>query len=197
MKVVIICMVITFALCLGMVNFARGEGTVVAVDPPSYTVTQDQIGKNFTLNINITGVTNLWSWGVRLNWNASILNVTSLQEGPFLKSVGSTLFLPPTRGTGYLKDLGSTLLSASTANGSGLLCTVTFEALAVGQSSITLNETSMIRYDQTVIPNTVNNGQVTVIPEFPDPLVFVIIFAGASMTVLIKKRPKLTRQRDR
>jgi len=192
MKVVIMCAVIAFALCVGMVNFARGDGTVIAVDPPLYNVTQNQIGMNFTLNINITGVTNLWSWGVRLNWNPDVVNVTNVQEGAFLKSAGSTLFLPPTRGTGYLKDIGSTLLSASSANGSGVLFIATFEALAIGQSNMTLNETSLIRYDSSVIPTTVNNGQVIVtVPEFSNLLVFVFIFAGVTVAVLIKKQSKV------
>lgn len=190
MKVVIVCAVIAFALCIGMVNFAKGDGTVIAVDPPLYTVTQSQIGTNFTLSINITGVADLWSWGVRLNWNPDVLNVTNVQEGPFLKSAGGTLFLPPTRKNGYLQDIGSTLLSASSANGSGILFNATCEALAVGQSNITLNETSLIRFDSTVIPATVNNGQVIVtVPEFPNLLIFGVIFAGATIAILIKKRP--------
>jgi hypothetical protein len=197
MKVVIICAVIALVLCLSTVNFAKGDGTVIAVDPPIYTVTQDQIGTTFTLNVNITDVASLWGWGFRLNWNPDILNVTKVQEGSFLKSAGGTLFVPPHRETGYLWDIGDALLVPSTANGSGILFTVTCVALAKGQSDITLNETRLERLDQTQIPNTVSNGQVTVVPEYPDLLILGIIFAGATAVILVKKRPKLTRLLDR
>lgn len=198
MKSAIIFAVIAFALCLSMVGFVRGEGTVVAVDPSSLNITQDQIGNNFTCSINITGVANLWAWSLRLNWNPTVLNATNLQEGPFLKTAGSTIFgLPSSKGPGYFRDISDTLLTASTANGSGILFNVTFEVLAVGHSDITLNETSLFRFDETLIPFTASNGSVTVaIPEFSNMLVFVIIFAGASMAVLIKKRPKHTAQRN-
>src|SRR5271157_1197497 len=133
MKSAIIFAVIAFALCLSMVGFVRGEGTVVAVDPSSLNITQDQIGNNFTCSINITGVANLWAWSLRLNWNPTVLNATNLQEGPFLKTAGSTIFgLPSSKGPGYFRDISDTLLTASTANGSGILFNVTFEVLAVG-----------------------------------------------------------------
>jgi len=176
-----------------MFSFVNAQGTIIAIDPSLYSTTQAQIGQPFTLNINITNVANLWSWGVRLNWNPDVVNATSVQEGPFLKSAGNALFLPPTRGTGYLKDLGSTLLTSSTANGSGILCIVTFQALAVGQTGITLNETSLLRFDETTIPATVSNGTVIVtVPEIPSSLLFVVIFAAAvSVVILVKKKTKV------
>ena len=192
MKITVVCTIIALTLCVNVVSFAKAQGTVIAVDPPSYVTTQDQIGQPFTLNINITDVANLWSWGLRLNWDPNIVNATSVQEGPFLKTAGSTMFLPPVRGSGYLKDIASTLLSASSANGSGILCTVTFQALAVGETGIMINGTSLIASDYvTAIPAEVSNGTVIVtIPEITAPLFFVAIFVATSVVILAKKKTK-------
>jgi hypothetical protein len=197
MRIKIISLFIIFVIGLSMVDFCKCQEAAIAIDPSSYTVSQAQIGTTFQININITDVTNLWSWKVRLNWNPDVLNVTGVTEGPFLKSVGTTLFPPPPQRPGYLTEIDSTLLSPSSANGSGVLVTVTFEALAAGQSAITINETQLLQPDgSTEIPFTVSNGQVVVLPEFPNLLFLVFILAATTAVILIKKLPKLTRQKQ-
>lgn len=49
-------------------------------------------GEVFTLNITVTDVTNLYGWEVKLYYDSSILNGTSVSEGSFLKGTGETFF---------------------------------------------------------------------------------------------------------
>jgi hypothetical protein len=196
-----IILTIAFAsvICLSFVGSARCDGTVISVSPSSYTLPQSQIGTNFQISINISGVANLWSWKVRLNWNPNILNVTSgPTEGTFMG--GGTLFLTsPTNYTaGYVGEISDTFLSNTSVSGNGVLATVTFQVLAAGQSNITLNETELLQPEagHPQITHTVNNGQLNVIPEFPSGAFLAIAFAVTTISAafLAKKRLKPTRQ---
>jgi len=194
-----IILVIVFAFCLSLAGLARGAGTTISINPSSSTLSQSQIGTSFQINISISDVTNLWSWKVRLNWNPDVLNVTNVEEGPFLKSVGATLFPPPPQRDGYLTEVSSTLLSNSSASGAGILAAVTFKVLASGQSDITLNETELLQPESghPQINCTINNGHITVVPEFPSWLFLTFTFAATMLAaILAKKRLKPTSHYD-
>jgi len=195
-----IILAIAFVFCLSLPGLARGAGTTISINPSSSSISQSQIGTDFQINISISDVTNLWSWKVRLNWNPDVLNVTNVEEGPFLKSVGPTLFPPPPQRNGYLTEVSCTLLSPSSASGDGVLATVTFKVLASGQSSIILNETELLEpgSGHPQINCTINNGQITIVPEFTSWSFLGIAFAATVLTaILIKKRFRPTRDCDR
>ena len=198
-----IALAIAFAsvVCLSIVGSAKCDGTVISISPSSRTLSQSQIGKSFLVNINVSDVTNLWHWRVRLNWNPNVLNFTSITNGPFLESAGSTLFVPPPEINGSLTIISDTLLSKNSVNGSGVLATVNFTILAAGQSELTLNNTlleeplSGNQTSHTQIAHTVSNGQVIVISEFPNWVLPAIIFVVTiPAAILAKKRHKLTRR---
>jgi hypothetical protein len=194
-----IILVIAFAsvICLCIVTCARCDGTVISISPSSQTLSQSQIGKNYQITINISDVTNLWHWRVRLNWNPNVLNFTSITNGPFLESAGSTLFLPPPERNGSLTEISDTLLSKNSMNGSGVLATVNFTILAAGQSELMLNNTLLLEPlsgNQTThaqIACTVNNGQLFVLSELSNwvmpAIVFVVTIPAA---ILARKRLK-------
>jgi hypothetical protein len=167
--------------------------TLVSIDPAIYEVPEPMIGELFQLNLTVVNVTSLWSWKARINWDPAILNFSSIQEGPFLSDVYSTLFLVSQNWTainvGYLPEASCRLAASSGANGSGLLATLTFRAIASGVTSITLNETRL-REPMGVadIPHAVSDGQVTVIPEFPDSAIAVVLMILTSPILLRRKR---------
>jgi hypothetical protein len=198
-----IVLAIAFAsiICLGVVGSARCDGTVISISPSLSTLPQSQIGANFQININISDVASLWSWKVRLNWNPNVLNFTSIDEGPFLKSAGSTLFPPPPQRNGSLTEISDTLLANASVSGNGILATVVFKVLAAGQSDITLNETELLQPlvgqppSHPQIAHTVNNGRLIVLPEFPSWAPLAIIFVTAvPVVILVRKRLKPTHQ---
>lgn len=154
--------------------------TIVAVDPKESKVKVDQI---FSVNVNITGVSELQGFDFCLSYDKAILQFVKLEEGPFLKSVGSTFMINLT--TEGLVWLAVVLYHPQgleiSANGSGVLATITFKAKAVGKTSLDLhsinpykpNEVKLAKDppDSVVpIPNSALDGYVVVSTNSdPDP----------------------------
>jgi len=68
---------------------SSSTSALVYVDPE---VSVGAVGQNFTININISNVTDLYGWEFKLGWNTTTLDVVEVYEGPFLKNVGDTFF---------------------------------------------------------------------------------------------------------
>jgi hypothetical protein len=194
---VIILIIAVFGISL--MKPVKADGTpTIRINPASQELPETTVGQTFNVSIAIDDVTDLWAWKVRLNWDPDILNITDVSEGPFLQSVGNTLFLWPGPSSssiikGYIPEISCNLFANTGANGSGSLATVTFKVLAPGTSDITINETQLLSStdDNPPIEHIDVNGYVTVIPEFPVLLVlppFMILIAIA--LIASKKRIK-------
>jgi hypothetical protein len=125
-KTLIIAFVVTYVFSVIVyAGSVKGDGTVIALNPSSYTA--QKIGEEFTINITIANVQDLWSWKVRITWERSVLSLVSgPSEGPFLKSIGATLFLSTPPKNGSINEIDCTLMSDTGANGSGTLATMVF-----------------------------------------------------------------------
>ena len=123
------------------------------------------IGDSFNVTLSVDNVTNLWAWGNRLTWDPNVLNLTDINEGPFLSSGGLTLFLnslgDPSAPNGTLQDMGDVLESSSCVNGSGDLAILTFQVLSTAPTTISLTGGELDSPDLgggiQVIPCTINN----------------------------------------
>ena len=146
------------------------ETAVLAVDPSSYEV--DAIGKNVTIPITVTDVTDLWICSFSVNWNPSILNLTDAIEGDFLKRQGDTLFIwdsinQTALNSGYLTEISVGALTPETVSGDGVLVSLVFQVVGYGTSQITLSNTHFISDSSSTdnlveIDHSVSNGQVIV-----------------------------------
>jgi len=135
--------------------------TSIFVSPSTKTVDVDD---TFSIDVKISDVTNLTCWEFKLYFNNAVLNCTDAAEGPFLKSGGSTFWQETIDNPGGKVHLASTLLGLTSVNGSGFLATVTFKAIASGDSTLHLADTKL--GDEHIPPlpishNTVD-GNVTV-----------------------------------
>jgi len=153
-------------------------GAIVAVDPKESKV---KVGQTFAVNINITDVYELRGFDFRVSYCTTLLKLLSVEEGTFLKSVGSTFTINlTTEGVVWfavvLYDPQGLEVSA---NGSGILATITFKAIAVGTCSLDLHSIDPCRPDEiklakdppeTIvhIPNIAIDGSV-VVAESSDP----------------------------
>jgi len=150
---------------------AYGDSTSIEIDPIS-SVTY--VNETFNINITITDVTQLTGWEIRLYYKNTLLNCTAFTEGPFLKSGGSTFKV-----LDILNDFNSThgrILAACSllglgvsVNGSGVVATADFEALAQGETPLDLENTKLSDEKippepiiHTAVDGTVN---VTIRPE--------------------------------
>ncbi|MDH5375549.1 MAG: cohesin domain-containing protein [Candidatus Bathyarchaeota archaeon] len=97
-------------------------------------------GSNFTINIKVAQMTDLYAWNITLYWNPAILVAKNVIEGPFLKSAGTTVFSPPTINQmgGYLNANCTLVDLVPGANGTGTIAYITFQVKAKGQSRISL-----------------------------------------------------------
>ena len=93
------------------------------------------VGDTFLLPIAITGAVDVWSWQFDLAFDPAIVQAKAVREGPFLSSMGTSIFGPGvidnTTGlvslvTGVYVDL------PPNPSGDGVLATIEFVALAPG-----------------------------------------------------------------
>jgi hypothetical protein len=156
---------------------ANPDATVF-VDPKENSV---EVGQTFAVNINIANVSGLLGFDLLLSYNATVLQLVSVQEGSFLKSVGPTFMINLTTDGGVW--LAATLYAAQgqlkSANGTGVLATATFKAMAEGESLLDLYSKDPYKPDEIKlatdpppndvipIPNVAIDGHVVVLPDPP------------------------------
>jgi hypothetical protein len=162
------------------------QGPTINIDPSSIEV---NIGETFTVTINITNVEapGIYAYELKVYYNNTLLNATaaSYPSGHFLpapnfevppeinNTKGSVLF-----GVTRLGDVpGST--------GSGVLATIQFTGIGVGVSSLELKDVSLLDPDGNDVSFSVNNGTVTIVPEFAQ-LLLILIFTTLAVIALKK-----------
>ncbi|RLI43913.1 hypothetical protein DRO69_08575 [Candidatus Bathyarchaeota archaeon] len=139
---------------------------ILYIDPPSTTVNATE---TFNINATIKDVTDLAGWELKLYYRNSILAAVKATEGPFLKQGGSTAFFTVDFNNNYNTTHGRiwltcTLLgNVSGVNGSGTLATITFQAVAGGNTALHLADTVLGDSQANPINHTTNDGEVTVI----------------------------------
>jgi len=178
-----------FVIGSGLFLFAPSNGagtTTVGVFPSSVTAI---LGQNFSININATGISDLYGWQFTLNWTARILNVVNASEGPFLKSGGSTFFYYNSNASAGQVTVECTLLGdVSGMSGSGVLATITFSVISSGQSSLNLYNAILLNSNEQAIPVQLSGGDVYALSP-PDVAVTsvnvspIVVLPGSSVHI--------------
>ncbi|MEA2090713.1 MAG: CARDB domain-containing protein [Thermoproteota archaeon] len=135
--------------------------------------------KNFTIDINVLDVTNLYSWEFKLYYKNNVLKATNASEGPFLKSSGSTNFQIKELNENFnsthgLVWLNCTLLSPPGVSGNGTLATILFHVESSGESVLDLSDTVLKDPLGFSFPHEVRNGyfsNILVTKIYVDPKV--------------------------
>lgn len=170
-KGIIVFCLILFALASAVaIKPLQAKGTTtVSVDPTSLNLATAYIGQTIQININVSDVQNLWGWNLQdIRFNPSVLNLTNVQEGPFLKTGGSTFFLWTSQSQiaisqGDIPDVADALAENTSVSGSGVLATLTFQVISSGNSPITLNTTQLLNTHEETPGGTETgvNGQIS------------------------------------
>lgn len=148
----------------GQYSPASSSDPIVSVSPQNTTV-YSTIGTAFSVNITITNATNLYVWQAGINFNATILEALSFEEGPFLKQKGTTLWTNGTRDNdaGIIHYHASALAGNITGvNGNGTLGTITFKTKNYGNSAIQLTDVILLDSHLTDIDRTLVHGTAKV-----------------------------------
>jgi len=135
--------------------FASSSATV-SVSPSKVTA---YVGQNFTVNVTVSGVYDLYGWQFRLNWTAGLIDVINVAEGPFLKLGGSTYFYYDVNETaGRMVAVCTLLGNVPGVSGDGTLATITFNVKGVGESPLTLWDVVLLNSLEQSIPCQVSSG---------------------------------------
>jgi hypothetical protein len=152
------CVAAYLLLCLSIsacsVNRISAASTEVALDPSVSTV---KVGDVFSVNVNVTNVVNLTAWQLNIYYLNAVINCTNVAEGPFLQTGGGTYFgqnITNNYNSTHGRLLAySTLLGNTSANGGGVILTVTFKAVSGGNTALGLANTQL--FDEKVPPQQI------------------------------------------
>jgi len=204
MRKTIICvpfLLITIASLAGLSGVAVASPASIEVVPTSF---EQEPGDSFVVNITVSDMTDLYLWMFRLAWNNTVLQLNGIDEGPFLQDEGDTSGIwlsPPTipeiGAAGKIDEATCSLLGpVPGVNGSGIIATLNFTCLSVGDSALEFWEeapyheptTDLLDSNLDRISHTVTPGEVTVIPEFPGTLLTVVFLVATLFAVVLGKK---------
>jgi len=153
--------------------------TIVSVYPQYNSV---KVGQTFTIEVKVEGVSGLQGFDFCLKYPSSILNVSKVEEGPFMSNFGSTFVAKLEIEEDYQLYRGRVWMAVvicgdGFADGNGTLATITFEALAPGEGELDLFSVDPYRSDQVKlvtcgpepIPHAVIDGHVLVSADANNP----------------------------
>jgi len=106
------------------------------------------VGDTFTVDVNVTDVTDLNAFEILLDYETSILDYISATEGPFLKMGGTTSFVATN-----VESLGLIMIlnflnssDQDSVDGNGVLATVNFTVTGNGATDLDIGEWSSYAY---------------------------------------------------
>lgn len=144
--------------------------------------------------MSIADVSNLYGYEFELYYSSAIMKGTQIVEGSFLKNSGQTFFQVVNFTDHYNSTHGfvwivSILIgSVPGVGGSGVLATISFRCLAVGDSvPLHLADTKLIDSSAFQISHQDFDGTVTVIPEFTLTFAFLFLVVASLFGIRAKK----------
>jgi general secretion pathway protein D len=170
-------------------------GATISIESSPVTVSP---GQTFTLDVDVSSVTDLYAFQFDIAFNPSVLDAVDINEGAFLPSGGTTFFI-----TGTIDNMGGTISSnadslfgaISGVDGSGVLATVDFIAIAPGDSAINILNESLLDSNFDTISDTTQSGDVQV-QGTPEPRALFLIAASVLVICWKSERSRSARFRS-
>jgi hypothetical protein len=162
-------MLLSFLFPLHQGTGLESPTTTLSVEP-TYNFGLN-VGDTFSVNITVSNVTDLTAWQLRLYYKSAVLNATSHEEGPFLKSGGASTFFYVVNFTdNYNATHGLAFFACAQlapggpvpgVNGTGSIAAITFKVVSGGGSILHLEDTIL---DDSAdppnhIPHTLIDGE--------------------------------------
>lgn len=153
---------IFLAFFVGM-NVVSATSTRVYVDPSSIMDSSLGVGDQFTVDIKIDDVTNLYGFVYKLEYNPNILSGESVTSS-FLNEDTMTIKNEIDNNMGIIWLFTLSLNPAEPKSGSGALATITFNVEGVGESTLDLYDTQLADKNGNSIEHMTEDGYFNNIP---------------------------------
>ena len=130
----------------------------LSINPSSTSL---QAGQSATLAVRIADVTDLYAYDITLRYDPSVIEITSIENGSFLKG-GFTAAQVLDKSTGTAQIAFTSIPPFTAQSGSGDLVTFKVKAKSGGSAQITIENTQLLKKDATAIPASTTSGMVVV-----------------------------------
>ena len=140
---------------------APAGSAIVSFDPP----TLDQaVGATFTVNVNLAGGQNVYAVPVQVLYNPRVLQLLNVSNGPLLSKDGQTVALVNRDDSmaGILQLTASRPPGSGGVSGDGAVFTLTFQARAPGQATLSINRAAVKNASMQNVPASGSQAIVTV-----------------------------------
>src|SRR5271166_2551699 len=134
---------------------------IVSFDPP----TLDQpVGATFTVNVNLAGGQNISAVPLQVLYNPRVLQLLNVSNGPLLSKDGQTVALVNRDDSlaGILQLTASRPPGSGGISGDGAVFTLTFQARAPGQATLSINRAAVKNASMQNVPASGSQAIVTV-----------------------------------
>jgi general secretion pathway protein D len=140
---------------------APAGSALVSFDPPSLT---QAVGTTFTVNINMTGAQNVYSVPLQILYNPNVLQLLNVSNGPVLQQDGQAVALVHRDDSmmGILQVTASRPPGSAGITADGQLFTLTFQAKAPGQATLSINRATLKNASMQNIPAGGSQAIITV-----------------------------------
>ena len=140
---------------------APAGSAIVSFDPP----TLDQaVGATFTVNVNLAGGQNVYAVPLQVLYNPRVLQLLNVSNGPLLSKDGQTVALVNRDDSmaGILQLTASRPPGSGGISGDGAVFTLTFQARAPGQATLSINRAAVKNASMQSVPASGSQAIVTV-----------------------------------
>jgi len=142
---------------------------LVKVEPSSKDISIFSSPQQFTLNITINSVNNVYGFQFDLGYNSNILDVVSVSEGKFLSRSGQdgTFCVNYKTDTpGLVKNVACSRMGSGSVSGNGILANVTFKLKSITSfpavSNVVLSEVKISDINSQSLDNSKQDGLITI-----------------------------------
>lgn len=185
-----------------MKRVSRFAGLLLLVSAPMFAdmifvsgpATNPNVGDTFEIDVDVTGITDLYAFQFDLTFDPTVLSAVSVSEDAFLPGGGTTFFIPGTIDNvgGDVSATADSLIGAVPGvGGDGTLVEFEFQALAPATSALSFaNEILLDSYlDDITADTTFQNGAVTVnaVSSTPESSTLVLVCTALLALVVIRR----------
>ena len=148
------------------VGLTFAQATRIYVDPPSQTV---EMGTQFTVDINVSAVSNLYSFEFWLGFDPNRLDALNVVPGSFLTPPIQIITANINNTAGFV-DFYATSTAMTPSSGNGILAIITFACTGSGVSPLHLYSTSLFDFlGNPILHGNVDGSVVQTPPWFVKP----------------------------